>query len=152
MRSLRSQRAALRPLVFGIIAIGTSFAWLGGSAAEDEPQTDGVLPGTVAFFGSDTASCPDGWAQADYAMGRLVVGVTDTLAVGKLVGKPLADQEDRTHSHGFATAVDLPYKSIAAADGANNEGARAEMVPVAGTTDPSPSGLPFIQLLVCEKQ
>jgi hypothetical protein len=134
------------------VTVGISAALLRGSAAQEEPGGDGVLPGTVAFFGSETAACPEGWAQADYAMGRLVVGVIDEPAVGKVVGKPLGDQEDRTHSHMFSASVDLAYKSVAAADGANNEGAKAQGYAIAGATDPSPSGLPFIQLLVCEKQ
>lgn len=152
MHVLRSQRAALRPLLIGVVLVGLSFAWLRGSSAESDPGGDGVLPGTVAFFGSDITACPEGWIQADYAMGRLVVGVIDEPAVGKIVGKPLANQEDRTHAHAFMASVDLPYKAVAAADGANNEGAAAQVYEVAGATDPSPTGLPFIQLLVCEKQ
>jgi hypothetical protein len=152
MQVLRSQRAALRPLFIVFVSIGLSFVWLRGSSAESEPGGDGVLPGTVAFFGSETAECPDGWIQADYAMGRLVVGVIDEPAVGKVIGKPLGDQEDRTHTHTFSASVDLPYKAVAAADGANNQGAKAQAYEVMGSTDPSPTGLPFIQLLVCEKQ
>lgn len=149
---LRSRRALLRPLVIGAILVGLSFAWLRGSSAESDPRGDGVLPGTVAFFGSDITACPEGWAEADYATGRLVVGVIDEPAVGKVVGKPLANQEDRTHAHAFSAAVDLAYKPVAAGDGANNQGAKSGSYEVMGATEPSPTGLPFIQLLVCEKQ
>jgi hypothetical protein len=152
MQVLRSQRAALRPLLIGVVVVGLSLAWLRGSSAESQPWEDGVAPGSVAFFGSETAACPEGWIEADYAMGRLAVGVIDEAAVGKVVGKPLGNQEDRTHAHAFTASVDLSYKAVAAADGANNEGAKAQAYEVMGTTDPAPTGLPFIQLLVCEKQ
>jgi hypothetical protein len=150
MQFLRSQRAASRPLL--IVTIGLSAALLSGYAAGEDPAGDGVLPGTVAFFGSETDACPEGWLPAEYAMGRLVVSVVDEPAVGKTVGTPLKNQEDRGHSHAYSTSVDLPYKAVAAADGSNNQGAKAQMYEVAGSTDPAPTGLPFIQLLVCEKQ
>lgn len=151
MQFLRSQRAPSRPLI--IVTIGLSAALLSGSAAgEDPPYNDGVPTGTVAFFGSETDVCPDGWGPAEYAEGRLVVSVVDAPAVGKVVGMPLKNQEDRAHSHAFTTSMDLPYKAVAAADGANNQGAQAQVYEVAGSTDPAPTGLPFIQLLVCEKQ
>ena len=50
-----------------------------------------------------------------------MVGVTDSDAVGKLIGTPLLTQEDRTHSHAFSVTADLPYKSISAANGGNNQ-------------------------------
>lgn len=146
----RSQRAASRPLL--ILTIGLSAALLSGSASGEGPADDGVAPGTVAFFGSETGICPEGWAPADYAMGRLVVGVIEEKAVGRQVGTPLADQEDRTHEHAYMASVDLPYKAVAAASGGNSQGAKAQAYTVTETTDPAVSGLPFIQLLACEKQ
>jgi hypothetical protein len=150
MGILRSQRVASRPLL--VLTIALSAALLSGTASGEGPGDDGVPVGTVAFFGSETGVCPNGWTQAEYAMGRLVVSVVEVGAVGRQVGVPLADQEDRAHEHAFAASVDLTYKSIAAGNGPNNEGAKAQMYPVDGKTDPSPSGLPFIQLLMCEKQ
>lgn len=150
MRSPRSQRISKRSLVVATIAL--SAALLSGSASGEDPANDGVAPGTVAFFDSDTGACPAGWAPSQLVMGRLVVGVVDEASVGHVVGKPLADQEDRAHSHAFTTSVDLPYKSVSAADGPNEQGAAAQTYEVTGSTEPSPSGLPFIQLLACEKQ
>jgi hypothetical protein len=149
MRFPRSQRAVSRPLL--VMTIALSAALLSGSASGEDPADDGVAPGTMAFFGSETGACPDGWAPAEYAMGRLVVGVVEEASVGRLVGKPLTDQEDRIHTHKFTTAVPLADKAIAAADGANSQGAKAQEYTLEGATDPSPSGLPFIQLLACEK-
>lgn len=146
----RKARAASHPLV--VLLITLSSALLSGSASGEGPGDDGVAPGTVAFFGSETAACPDGWAPAEYAMGRLVVSVVEEPLVGRQVGEPLADQEDRTHEHAYFAAINLAYKSVSAADGGNNEGAKAQLYPVEGTTEPAASGLPFIQLLVCEKK
>jgi hypothetical protein len=149
MRLPRSQRAVSRPLLVITSALGA--ALLSGSASGEGPADDGMAPGMVAFFGSETGVCPDGWAPAEYAMGRLVVGVVDEPAVGRQVGKPLADQEDRAHEHPFTTQVKLTEKNIAGADGPNTQGAKAQEYTVTGATEPSVSGLPFIQLLACEK-
>lgn len=150
MRFPRTQRVATRSLVVATIAL--SAALLSGSASGEDPADDGVAPGTVAFFDSDTGACPTGWAPSELALGRLVVSVVEEAAVGVMVGKPLADQEDRTHTHAFTTSVDLPYKSVSAADGPNEQGAAAQKYDLMGATEASPSGLPFIQLLACEKQ
>lgn len=150
MSFLRLERAPSRPLVVTTIAL--SAALLSGSASGEGAADDGVAPGAVAFFGSDTGACPEGWQPADYAAGRLVVGVIQDTTVGHKVGAPLANQEDRTHTHPFTTSVDLPSKALAAADGGNNQGAQAKAYDVSHATDPAPSGLPFIQLLACEKQ
>ncbi len=145
------KRAPSRALMF--ITIGLSTALLSGSAlgeAFPDPD-DGIAKGSVAFFSAETGLCPSGWKVADYAMGRLVVGAASEAAVGKSVGLPLGDQEDRTHVHSYNTNVDLPYKSVAAADGANNQGAAAQTLMLSGQSEPATSGLPFVQLVVCEK-
>lgn len=140
--------------VLMFITIGLSTALLSGRAKGEAfpPPDDGIAQGTVAFFGGDQGGCPSGWKVADYAMGRLVVGVVEEPSVGKTVGVPLADQEDRAHIHAYAADVPLAYKAIAAADGANNQGAAAQTAMVTGQTEPSVSGLPFVQLVVCEKE
>lgn len=148
MTLVRSERLAKGPLL--VITIALSSALLSGPAIGGGAD-DGAAPGMVAFFDSDTGACPDGWAPAEYAMGRLVVNVLEEKQVGKQVGKPLGDAEDRTHQHPFATKVELPLKEVAGADGNNNQGAAAQMYDLSASTDPSPSGLPFIQLLACEK-
>jgi hypothetical protein len=122
------------------------------AVAETQPD-DGVPSGTVAFFSFDGTggNCPAGWVPATQAQGRLIVGVTEPDQVGLLVGTPLADQEDRTHAHSYESVVTLPARNIAGADGGNQQGAQSGDHPVAGTTAAVPTGLPFQQLLVCEK-
>lgn len=122
----------------------------GRPAAGEAPTDDGVPPGTVAFFvGRDV--CPDGWMAAGYTRGRMVVAVTSALDVGAEVGTPLGDGEDRRHRHDYAAMVALPDKAIAATDGPNDQGAQAQTYAVAGMSDEETSGLPFVQLLGCEK-
>lgn len=142
--------------------VGVGAAALGllalGLAVRPQPATAGdadtadVPPGIVAFFGQADSRCPAGFRVPQEASGRLLVGVTAADAVGKSVGKPLADQEDRTHVHAFTTRAELPYKSISAADGPNSQGAAAKTYSDSSATAPAPSGLPFVQLTVCEKQ
>lgn len=120
-------------------------------ATAGDADTADVPPGIVAFFGQADSRCPGGFRVPPEASGRLLVGVTEAGTVGSAVGKPLADQEDRTHVHGFSGRVELPYKSISAADGPNSQGAAAKTYEDRSTTAPAPSGLPFVQLTVCEK-
>lgn len=121
-------------------------------ATAGDADTADVPPGTVAFFGVADSRCPAGWSILQDGSGRLLVGVTAPDSVGQLVGKPLADQEDRTHQHAYSASVDLPYKSISAADGPNRQGAAAKKYDAQGQTDPATSGLPFVQLALCEKR
>jgi hypothetical protein len=72
--------------------------------------------------------------------------------VGVQVGMPLGDQEDRLHAHSYKGDLALPSKSIAAADGANLEGAQSQSYSISGTTNARPSGLPFVQVTTCVKQ
>lgn len=120
-------------------------------AAGDSSNDDGVPRGAMAFLVNQTA-CPEGWAAATYTRGRLIVGTSNGAQLGLEVGMPLGDQEDRKHQHPYAATVELGYKSIAAAGGGNNEGALAQSYSWKDALAAAPSGLPFIQLLACEKQ
>ena len=133
----------------GFVAVAI---WQAPLAQAGDADTADVPPGTVAFFGSADSRCPMGWRILADSPGRLLVGVTAPDAIGKSVGKPLSDQEDRTHQHAFSAAVELPYKSISAADGPNGQGAGAKKYSTQGDSDPATSGLPFVQLTLCEKQ
>ncbi len=142
----KPRRLALVGLAVGV-ALGVS-----GPVAGDVVPEDGVPAQLVAFFATGTSSCPPGWETSAEAAGRLVVGVEQAEEVGVQVGAPLTDQEDRKHQHAFAASVDLPYKSVSAANGGNQDGARAGMQQWSGQTVPATTGLPFIQLPVCEKR
>jgi hypothetical protein len=102
----------------------------------------------VAFVNGP--ACPPGWAPATIAAGRLLVGTDEPTAIGHAVGEPFAAEEDRTHTHALDGAtIDLPYKSISAADGSNNNGAAAGAQQLTGTVASATSGLPYIQLTAC---
>lgn len=130
----------------GVLALGVRTASGDDSSGGDAPA------GMLAFMAGDVHSCPPGWRIAQETTGRLVVGVTASDAVGKLIGTALTNQEDRTHIHPFQTSVDLPYKSISAANGGNGQGASAARYTDSGNSEPAPSGLPFVQLVGCVKQ
>ena len=135
-----------------LVGLGLCLA-MGGRATAEAPGQDGVPSGTVAFFSFDDTggNCPAGWLPAAQAQGRLVVGTTEPADVGVLVGTPLTDQEDRTHIHPYQGTVNLPSRNIAGADGGNHNGAQSGDHVVSGNSENSSSGLPFVQLLVCEK-
>lgn len=126
------------------------FALPFAARGEDDRVSD-VPSGTVAFFARQDGTCPAGFRPAQETAGRLVVGVAGGDAVGKLVGMPLENQEDRTHVHAFSSSIELPYKSISAANGGNDQGAAAKKYMDSGISEPSSSGLPFIQLVACVK-
>lgn len=136
-----------------VCGAGLALSLRSAAADDPRPRDDLDVPsGAVAFFAPDVRSCPAGWRAATEASGRLVVGVAHGDFVGKLVGQPLASQEDRTHAHAFAASVELPYKSISAADGGNRQGASAQKYQDSGVSEAAPSGLPFVQLVACVKQ
>jgi hypothetical protein len=124
---------------------------LGGAAPAgvipDDASADDVPPGMVSFF--TTTACPPGWKAADLAAGRLVVGTADPTAIGRVIGTPLGDAEDRVHGHTIAGTIDLPAKSISAADGGNNSGGASGTRTLAGAAVQGKSGLPFVQLTAC---
>jgi len=134
------------PVLVGVLALGVGTASGDGTSGAEAPA------GMLAFMAGDVASCPPGWRIAQETTGRLVVGVTSSDAVGKLIGTALTNQEDRTHVHSFQTSAALPYKSISAANGGNGQGASAARYTDSGNTEPAPSGLPFVQLVGCVKQ
>ncbi len=142
---LRRMLVLVAPAVLIAVLSSHPRAAQGGGGSAD----DGVPPGTVAFFGGQTA-CPAGWGPAHETEGRLVVGVVDPVAAGRVVGDPLGDREDRTHTHPTLPGmVFLPARNIAGADGSNTQGARAGMYMTTGQAGPAPSGLPFVQVRAC---
>lgn len=112
---------------------------------------DGIPAGTVAFF-NDRAACPAGWNPASETEGRLVVAVTEPTAVGQVVGRPLGDRENRTHTHTVTGTVTLTPRNVAGANGGNTQGARAGEYMVTGTASAAPSGLPFVQVRACVRR
>ena len=143
MRALAGALIVAVPL---LVLVGRA----GSAAPPGKPDVGGaVVPrGMVAF--TTGAGCPSGWAPAAVAAGRLLVGTDQLDVVGRTVGEPLAAEEDRVHGHGAGAAtLALPYKSISAADGGNQQGAGAGAQPLTATVDGATSGLPFVQLTAC---
>ena len=127
-------------------------AWLLASrtASGDPTPDDGVPQDTVAFFSG--GACPAGWASASDVEGRVIVGASDAGALGVKVGNPMADREDRKHSHPYSTKVTLANKDVSAFGGGNDDGAHAGDYQVAGVSGEGVSGLPFFQMKACIKQ
>jgi len=134
-----------------------------GIAAPTAAQTPDTTPsGMIAFFMSSGVGCPTGWQIATQPQGRVLVGIATGAEVGTTVGSPMADQTDPTHNHGFYPSVTLPSRNIAAAHCCNNQGAKSGtyvLITSEGPprvpfvfTDPSTSNLPFMQLVICQKQ
>lgn len=141
--------AAMRMAAWGLIALVSSASGFHHPVESGAGLPAGEPPrGMVAFV--DGPSCPPGWQIATIATGRLMVGTDQPVLVGRSVGAPLTDREDRRHTHGMAAAaIGLPERAIAAADGGNHNGAASGVQPLTGTVAPASSGLPFVQLTAC---
>jgi hypothetical protein len=133
-------------VLFTCLGIGL----IGTRNAAGDATDDGVPSGMVTYISG--AACPAGWVAASNVEGRIIIAVAEGKDVGVQVGAPLEDQEDRKHAHPYKGDVVLPSKSIAAADGANLEGAKAQSYSISGTTNAGPSGLAFVQVTTCVKQ
>jgi len=139
-RSIRCGRITF----FALLPVAT-IAMASSAAAQD-----GAPARMVTFF--NAAACPTGWNPVSIASGRLLLASTDPAKVGVNVNAPLGNLEDRTHKHGYSGTVALSYKSISAGDSCcNPSAAHTRDNPLSGTTNNAPSGLPFVQLLVCER-
>ncbi len=117
----------------------------GGRAPHGDPA-----PRSMVTFMQAGTPCPAGWSYSIVVAGRMLVGTDAADTVARVIGTPLTPEEDRTHGHELgAASIELPYRSISAADGGNQQGAGAGVRPLTGSAAEAPSGLPFIQLLPC---
>jgi uncharacterized protein (TIGR03437 family) len=118
---------------------------------------DGQVPvGLTAFF--DQAPCPQGWSQSKTTTGRFLVGLPADAERAEFGSKsPLADLEDRGHGHNLGGRLHLRGESIHRTCqycgvndiyGVANNGDTS----FDGEASSTSSGLPFIQLLQCEKE
>ncbi len=132
------------PCLIALIVAG-SIGWQGIAAAETM-----ALPSKMIFF-VDGTSCPAGSTPATDAAGRMLLAVTNVGDVGKTYGTPLRDQEDRSHTHSGNMSVSLPSHSISAASSCcNGQGTNKGSHSASVTSGSGTSGLPFIQMLVCQ--
>jgi hypothetical protein len=108
------------------------------------------LPKNMIFFYDGTV-CPAGSFPAPNAAGRMLLAVSNVSDVNKTYGVPLANQEDRTHTHTGSMSVDIGSKSIAGASSCcNSQATRSGTKSADMTTAAATSGLPFFQILVCQ--
>ncbi|MCO4746243.1 MAG: hypothetical protein KC912_15705 [Proteobacteria bacterium] len=113
------------------------------------PETDIYPSGTVAYF--DRPACPTAWSQLLEGKGRLVVGLTMFGDPLQTVGTPLADGEDRTHSHAVTGSATVSSNPISGASGGSMYAASGAHSMSGGVTDEGTSGLPTVAALLCAK-
>lgn len=118
------------------------------SAAIHVPVVTALPAGMATWFASET--CPPGWFADPVARGRLIVSTDDATLGGVTVGEPLAPEEDRSHTHNYTATVSLQEKHVAAIGCCNDQGASHGDYPVSSETGPSSSGLPMVQLALCQ--
>lgn len=71
---------------------------------EEEPETDPIPLGTVAFFKLE--SCPFGWTSLEELQGRYIVGLPERGELAARVGQPLTNRESRSvgvHVHALTS-------------------------------------------------
>lgn len=156
MRIAHAATALLGALL--ILTHGLAPAWA---------QTDAYPLGSAAFF--NLSACPQGWAPlpapSPAPTGTAISGVLlipffkapqtplTPADLNKMVGgPPLADGEDRLHTHAFQSSITLASKGYDGASGSSNKGTSKDGVMYFnGVTNPTSSGLPYVQLLACQK-
>ena len=116
-----------------------------------QPGGDSLPTGAISLF--NRRSCPAGWEVLQLGAGRTLVPTQGDSPPGNMAGQPLADGEERTHGHPMPANLNLPSVNYAGVVGEANHGvARAGSVPMTVKGTPAGAGLPYVQLLVCQKQ
>lgn len=111
---------------------------------------DAMPKSSVAFF--NLKECPSGWQPFAQADGRLVASLMPGGNNGSIVGRALSDKENRTHNHTFSTTIKTDSTNYVLISGCCNKNtSESGKYPVSGTTDNASSGLPYVQLLACQK-
>ncbi len=126
---------------------------------KDAPAVPGSAPlphGMQMFF--DMAACPVGWAQATATQGRLIVGLPQGAPQDLTFGGPAlssgdAGADSRTHAHDNTVTLTTTPHGIALLGGCGAGGYAANGTYTASApTTESDTGLPYLELLQCEKQ
>ena len=134
--------AALAAVLAGALLVGVS---------PTVARAQDAMPfGAISYFNLN--ACPTGWQALDLANGRFVVPIPPTAGIGGQVGTALTAQQDPTHTHSFASGINLDsceYVLIGgccahcvARDGTDN---------FSGTSDAFSTKLPYVELLACMK-
>lgn len=124
-----------------------------GTTASAEDTTS--PPGIVSFFSG--SACPDGWSDADFGAGRLLLGYTNTTAYShaKQVGTALTGPSLPGHKHGITGTVDVGSKGVAGDSGSNHKAAEPDDQSIPHSGDPTPmtggksNVAPMVQQRLC---
>lgn len=109
------------------------------------------IPQTVAAF-FETGDCPTGWKLTPVTSGRFLVGLpSGGMPEAAFGGPALSVGENRTHSHGFASAFTIPSTGVGLAAGccAEHYGAQGTFQ-FQGSTDPAAAGFPYAIVTQCQ--
>jgi len=128
------------------------------AARVDALEKDKLPQGTLVFF--LLPQCPPGWDEYTQGQGRYFVAVPAGGELGKLVGQPLANGENRPtgdHTHSI-TVVGSPSKARVQAGGAGGNFATDPGPPTTLRTQgvdggvPPGTNAPYVQVRACVKK
>jgi hypothetical protein len=115
------------------------------------------LPSRLQMF-FDMASCPEGWVQTAANQGRFIVGLPQGAPQDvSFGGPPISSTLDagidvRTHAHSNTATLTTTSHGIALLGGSNDGyGANGTYMSTMDTEEDD-TGLPYLELLSCEKQ
>jgi hypothetical protein len=116
-----------------------------------EPGVRPLPVGMQLYF--DAATCPSGWKQAPATQGRFIIGSPQGAPADvSFGGEPVSSASPRTHRHGNEVAVETTPHGIALAAGCCGSGYAKNMAYSSKEdTETAEAGLPWIELLHCEK-
>ena len=100
-------------------------------------------------------ACPQGWAHYEGGTGRYFVGSWSSETVGKTMGKPLDQLEDRatgahTHTYVYATVGGDGGDIAATSNGLARRSTQATTQPAVGV--PPGTNAPYVSVLLCQKR
>jgi len=110
------------------------------------------LPARMQLFFDDVA-CPEGWKQVEATQGRFVVGLPKGAPADQTFGgAPLGSMGLVAHAHGNDVALVTAPHGIALASGCCGGGYAANgSYGASQDTDMAEPGVPYVELLQCEK-
>ena len=120
-------------------------------AEPSDPSTTAPSGALIFFAGLDCPSA-SGWSQPGDTQGRFLLGVPAGGAPGALFGGlPLKPGENRPHSHAFSGSVSTVAQGILEFIGGAKGYGKNDTYDYSGTTGATGAGLPYMQILQCQK-
>jgi hypothetical protein len=119
-------------------------------AVAQQAQLSNVPPGMVAYFTqSGQTTCPSGWQEASYAIGRLALPVGTSTNAGISVGATMSDLTPPTHDHAFSGSASVDVHKSGSGGGHTSGIIQSGGHGVSGTSSDAALNYPFVQYLVC---